>query len=186
MAKKTTSSRSHSSASSTTTTDHDEIRQWAESRGGKPSCVKGSGGGGDPGVLRIEFRDNEEQSLHEIPWDEFFEKFDEQQLALVYQDRTSGGQPSRFSKLISRDRAGASARGAARSAGGKKSAQRPGQATSTNTRRSKSAAGARASGASARKSPAKAAGESKGKRSVGRSARSTKRPNAKASLRSGR
>jgi len=35
-------------------------------------------------------------------WDEFFDKFDEAGLALVYQEETSDGQPSRFNKLVSR------------------------------------------------------------------------------------
>jgi hypothetical protein len=37
------------------TTDHDEIRRWVESRGGKPAHVAETGGGDDPGVLRIDF-----------------------------------------------------------------------------------------------------------------------------------
>jgi hypothetical protein len=32
------------SAESKTTTDHDEIKKWVESRGGKPATVKGTGG----------------------------------------------------------------------------------------------------------------------------------------------
>src|ERR1051326_3965386 len=42
------------STSSRTTTDHDEIRQWAEERGGRPSCVRNTGGGGDIGILRLD------------------------------------------------------------------------------------------------------------------------------------
>src|SRR4051794_34732042 len=41
---------------SKTTTDHDEIRRWAEERGGRPATVEGTEGGGeDAGVLRIDF-----------------------------------------------------------------------------------------------------------------------------------
>ena len=32
---------------SKTTTDHDEIRRWAEERGGKPATVKGTESGGE-------------------------------------------------------------------------------------------------------------------------------------------
>lgn len=86
------------------TTDHDEIRQWVESRGGRPACVKGTGGGGDTGLLRIDYPGySGEQSLQPISWDEFFEKFDEQKLAFLYQEETKDGGESRFSKLVSRD-----------------------------------------------------------------------------------
>lgn len=89
---------------SNATTDHDTIRRWAEERGGKPSRVKGTGGGDDPGLLRIDFPGySGEESLEEIPWEEFFEKFDENNLALVYQEETSGGEKSNFNKLVDRD-----------------------------------------------------------------------------------
>jgi hypothetical protein len=42
-------------------------------------------------------------SLQEISWEEFFEKFDEQGLALLYQQTTKGGQKSNFNKLVSRE-----------------------------------------------------------------------------------
>jgi hypothetical protein len=92
-----------SSHSSKTTTNHEEIKRWAESRNAKPSCVKGTGGGGDPGLLRFDFEGySGEQSLQHIGWEEFFEKFDENKLALLYQEETEGGQRSNFFKLISR------------------------------------------------------------------------------------
>ena len=87
------------------TTDHEEIRQWAENRGGQPACVRGTGDEDDAGVLRIDFPGySGEQSLEPITWDEFFEKFDESNLALLYQDETRDGQQSRFNKLVNRDR----------------------------------------------------------------------------------
>lgn len=97
---------SSSSNSGNMTIDHDEIRQWAEERGGKPACVEGTGGKGDIGMLRLEFpgKPNAKDSkLHEIGWDDFFEKFDERGLALVYQDKTARGQKSNFNKLVSRE-----------------------------------------------------------------------------------
>ncbi len=89
--------------SSHTTTDHEEIRQWAEERGGKPACVDGTGKKGDIGLMRIEFPGKpnaNDSNLKEITWDEFFEKFDERKLALVYQIETAGGQKSNFNKII--------------------------------------------------------------------------------------
>jgi hypothetical protein len=95
------------SAGSQTTTDHDQIRQWAEARGGKPACVRGTGGGDDIGMLRIDFPGfSGGDSLQEITWDEFFEKFDERGLALLYQETTKDGQPSNFNKLVDRNDAG--------------------------------------------------------------------------------
>src|SRR4051794_19790154 len=88
--------------SSKTTTNHDAIRKWAEARGGHPATVQGTGNAGHAGVLRIDFPGYRgKQSLKEISWDEFFEKFDESDLAFVYQDKTAAGKPSRFSKLVS-------------------------------------------------------------------------------------
>ena len=66
------------------TRDHDEIRRWVESRGGKPARVAGTGSGSDPGVLRIDFEEpggNGDERLEEMSWDEWFEKFDENRLA---------------------------------------------------------------------------------------------------------
>lgn len=93
------------SASSQITTDHDTIKTWAESRGGKPATVKRTGDSDHPGVLRIDFPGySGEDSLEEISWDAFFEKFEESNLAFLYQEETKGGKESRFFKLISRDR----------------------------------------------------------------------------------
>jgi hypothetical protein len=85
-----------------TTTDHNQIRRWAERHGGKPAAVKSTHRGDDPGILRLMFPKaphSEHDALEEISWDEFFEKFDESKLALVYED------DSNFSKLVSRDTA---------------------------------------------------------------------------------
>jgi ferritin-like metal-binding protein YciE len=101
------SGRSNDAAhSGNMTTDHDEIQRWAEERGGKPACVQGTGGKGDIGMLRIEFPGKpnaKDAKLQPISWDDFFEKFDERGLALVYQDKTARGQKSNFNKLVSRE-----------------------------------------------------------------------------------
>jgi len=90
--------------SSHITTDHDTIRQWAASRGGKPAHVKKTGSKNDTGILRIDFPGySGEGSLEEITWDEFFEKFEDSQLALVYQEETASGEKSNFNKLVKRD-----------------------------------------------------------------------------------
>ena len=84
-------------------TDHDEIREWAEERGAVPSCVKGTGRRGDVGMIRLDFPGySGEESLQEVSWDDWFEKFDERNLQLIVQDETAGGRQSNFNKLISR------------------------------------------------------------------------------------
>jgi hypothetical protein len=81
-------------SSASTTTDHNEIRHWVEEHGGRPSMVKTEGEGG---ILRIDFGEPEE-ALQEVSWDEFFEVFDDNKLAFLYQDEGD----SRFNKFVSR------------------------------------------------------------------------------------
>ena len=85
-----------------TTTDHDQIRKWAEKKGGKPAAVKRTHQGGDVGIIRIMFPgapNSEHDALTEISWDEFFEEFDQRDLALLYEE------DSLFSKIVGRDTA---------------------------------------------------------------------------------
>ncbi len=91
-------------AESKTTTDHETIRKWVEQRGGKPAGVKGTGSGDDPGVLRIEFPGHgaSEDDFDVLSWDEFFEKFEQNDLAFLYQEETKGGSESRFFKFVER------------------------------------------------------------------------------------
>jgi hypothetical protein len=89
---------------STMTTDHDIIRKWAEERGGKPAAVKKTHKGGETGILRIDFPGySGDESLEPISWEEFFEKFEDSQLALVFQEETESGQKSNFNKLVKRE-----------------------------------------------------------------------------------
>ena len=77
------------------TRDHEEIRRWAEEHGGIPARVKGTGG-----LLRIDFimgpqSGGREPTLEEIPWEEWFRIFDEQNLVFLH-----GTGDSRFFKLV--------------------------------------------------------------------------------------
>lgn len=90
---------------SRTTTDHDAIRRWAEERGGVPVTIRRTERSGEPGVLRIHFPDgnDDDETFDEISWDAFFEKFEEKNLAFLYQEETGEGRESRFFKFVSRD-----------------------------------------------------------------------------------
>ena len=56
--------------------------------------------GGKGGILRIDFGEPEE-NLTRIDWDEFFRIFDDNGLEFLYQDKTAGGDTSRFNKFVS-------------------------------------------------------------------------------------
>jgi hypothetical protein len=117
---------------SKTTRDHDEIRRWAEERGGKPAHVKSTGSADDVGMLRIDFPGfSGEGSLEPISWEEFFEKFDERGLALVYQEETAGGQRSNFNKLVSGETASESGAGRGRRGRSRSSRSSPGASKSS-------------------------------------------------------
>ena len=95
-----------SKSESNVSSDHQEIRQWAEDRGAQPSCVRGTGGKGDIGMLRLDFPGySGEDTLEHIEWDEWFEKFDERGLALLYQETTASGAKSNFNKFVTRETA---------------------------------------------------------------------------------
>jgi hypothetical protein len=82
------------------TVDHDTIRKWAESKGGKPAAVGRTHKGGDIGIIRIMFPNNpqsQHESLVEISWDEFFDQFEKSRLALLYE------KDGLFNKVVGRD-----------------------------------------------------------------------------------
>lgn len=90
-------------ALSKTTQDHDEIRKWAEARGGKPAVVASTEHKGSTGILRLEFPGSpnaNDDSLQEISWEEFFRKFDDSGLEFLYQEETADGEQSNFNKLV--------------------------------------------------------------------------------------
>jgi hypothetical protein len=84
-------------------TDHDQIRRWAEERRATPACVKGTGGRGDTGMIRLDFPGfSGANKLQPISWTQWFRSFDENNLALLVQDTTARGQRSNFNKLVAR------------------------------------------------------------------------------------
>lgn len=125
-------------ALSKTTQDHDAIRQWAESRGAIPSEVAATQHADDPGILRFEFpkaHPHKDSALQEISWEDFFRKFDENQLALVYQEQTADGEKSNFNKLVKAENAKSSSASKSTSAIGKKTAESAKRSTSSRTKK---------------------------------------------------
>lgn len=87
-----------------TTRDHDEIRRWVESNGGVPASVRGTEGSEAAGVLRFDVPGGAgEDELEHISWDDWFDKFDKEGLALVYQNTRADGGGSTFFKVVSDD-----------------------------------------------------------------------------------
>lgn len=99
-------------AETRTLTDHDEIRDWAAARAGKP-VISDPAPGMDEGrpVLRIAFgqhayRDTDEGADHIggnqiVEWDDWFEEFEKRELALVVSVDVPG-QRDEFHEIIRR------------------------------------------------------------------------------------
>ena len=84
------------------TTDHSVIRKWFEERGGIPVARVGkSPPVEDAGVLQVYF-DNASipDNVQRISWEDFFTRFDQANLALLFED---GDGKNRFFKFISQD-----------------------------------------------------------------------------------
>ena len=88
-------------AASYTTRDHEIIQAWAESRGGRPADVQGTGDKG-AGVLRVEFPDGpgDDSALEAIDWSAFFATFEDSDVDFLYQERVRTGDVSRFHKFV--------------------------------------------------------------------------------------
>jgi hypothetical protein len=85
------------------TTDHDEIRRWTEERGGYPALVQKLSRKGPILGLRLSFPGySTGEPLERIAWTAFFQKFDDEHLALRYQEIGIGGGQSHFHNLVNR------------------------------------------------------------------------------------
>jgi hypothetical protein len=82
------------------TQDHEEIRAWVEKHGGAPAVVQSIDDGSEDaiGVLRIKF-EPDESNMRDVDWDEFFDTFDNNDLAFIYQ-MEGVGKDSRFFKIV--------------------------------------------------------------------------------------
>lgn len=87
-------------AESKRTTDHDVIKNWIEKHNGEPAVVKGTEENQEPaGLLRVKFSEESSDDLKTVGWDEFFNTFDEKNLAFLYED---DNKENRFFKFVSR------------------------------------------------------------------------------------
>lgn len=86
------------------TTDEEEIRAWIEERGGVPVLVKGveENGKESPDMLHIAFGPLV-PDMEEVTWDEFFERLENEQLALEYDDAAPREQIPDF-EFVDRER----------------------------------------------------------------------------------
>lgn len=145
-------------------TDHNEIREWAEERDAQPACVRGTGSEEDVGMIRLDFPGySGETSLEPIEWEEWLQKFDENNLALLVEDETAGGEQSNFNKLIGRETAAAASEG-------RKTSRRAARGSGSNRAGSRrSASSARGSSRRGNRSGARRAKSSHSSRSRSRS-----------------
>ncbi|HWK64712.1 MAG TPA: hypothetical protein VNS34_07210 [Rhizobiaceae bacterium] len=101
-------------ARTVTLTDHEEIRDWAAARMGSPAIVDVSAEAGTQPMLRIVFdqaayqdQDRPERppntgGVELVEWNEWFEIFDKNQLALVVAIDQPGTREN-FHEIIRRD-----------------------------------------------------------------------------------
>jgi hypothetical protein len=144
-------------ATAKSTTNHNVIQRWVEARGGHPARVKRTGRGKDPGILRIDYPGfSGGDTLERIDWDQFFDWFDRDKLAFLYEDT----KRSKFSKFVKRGTAKRAASGEQRAGTTRKRTASGGQRAATTTKKRPAArktasrkpqAAGRASGRAAKK-----------------------------------
>lgn len=89
--------------------DHAAIRAWVEERGGRPAVNEGLSQHDDASKLRLMFGDAGEtgegtaERFVPIDWDDWFARFDRENLALWVQDRNADGEVSRYYQITVRE-----------------------------------------------------------------------------------
>ncbi|WP_202932558.1 hypothetical protein [Halorussus salinus] len=79
-----------SEADRRTTIDHETVRRWVERRGGHPAAVAPDAPE-EAGLLRILFPGEDDEYVERLDWETFFERFEDQELALVYREEVGLG-----------------------------------------------------------------------------------------------
>lgn len=75
------------------TTNHQTIKNWAQAHNANPAIVNAKSG--DTSILRFDLA-GQNDDLHIINWEHFFELFEANELALLYES------DSNFNKFIGR------------------------------------------------------------------------------------
>ncbi|ELY75212.1 hypothetical protein [Natrinema gari] len=83
------------------TTDPERIRKWAEARDAVPVRIRDSEGHGYSFARRDELGERHE----EVTWDEFTERFEDDDLVFVYHEAEPTGEEMGFFEIVERDRA---------------------------------------------------------------------------------
>jgi len=84
------------------TTDHQRIRSWVKSHHGQPALVKG-----EPELLYIRFPSHpkNDNSVKTISWDDFFDRFEHDHLAMQFVSEPPRGQASPPVTFVNRNTA---------------------------------------------------------------------------------
>jgi hypothetical protein len=80
--------------SQNTTIDHEEIKKWAEDNNAVPTVVQD--GDEATSILRFDIG-NDDADLTRVNWEHFFELFEQNNVAFLYDDSST------FNKFISRE-----------------------------------------------------------------------------------
>jgi hypothetical protein len=85
------------------THDHVQIQKWAELRQARPATATDPATDGGPeSVLRFDFPPYGEESSQELSWEDFFNEFDENQLALSIPGDSIGNVESQAYSFVAR------------------------------------------------------------------------------------
>jgi len=76
-----------------TTIDHETVRRWVERRDGHPAAVAPDAPE-EAGLLRILFPGEDDEHVERLDWQTFFERFEDQELALVYREEMGLADPN--------------------------------------------------------------------------------------------
>lgn len=88
--------------------DHETIKKWIIKHKGKPEIIDDPDANGDEIGIRVDFpgpdddRFFDANEIREIPWEEFFKIFEDQQLAFEYEAEV-GYDPSLSYRFLKRE-----------------------------------------------------------------------------------
>jgi len=90
-------------------TDHESIKAWAIARSGRPQAIDAIESEGDKIGLRIDFSGDQDEAYHirertrNITWEEFFEIFENQKLAIIVSPNANSHNASYDYRFIKRE-----------------------------------------------------------------------------------